>query len=343
MPPQRKRKAPARFSDNAGQNRPRRPPHQPPVESPSLLGDPSDTPLQASVQRQMMRDIMSEMVPTVTKAVVDTLIEMKVVDPMSHASPSDPAIPLQENLNGAMYPDQRPQEHPVTATRPGNDPFSHSPPSFLLGIDSKLKGRIWANEYIDLASLLAEETESNDSFRLVESTNGTVALQKMPQHKSIISLNQWNTAFHKYISILTESQPLLIPSLMQYMEHIRRLAQRAGDQAAFYYDRTFRKLRQCDPSLSFAELHASTYTEAICMGLSNRLSTRPFRSTKQTTASSKPCFNYNNKGTCSRQQCNYQHACQKCFGPHPKKVCPLPKTDTPSNPSHSIKTVISKK
>ena len=130
---------------------------------------------------------------------------------------------------------------------------------------------------------------------------------------------------------------------MQYMEHIRRLAQRAGDQAAFYYYRTFRKLRQCEPSLSFAELHACTYTESICMGLSDRLSSRSFRSTKQ-TSSSKPCFNFNNKGTCSRHQCNYQHACEKCFGPHPKKVCPLPKNDTSSKQSsNSVKPITSKK
>jgi hypothetical protein len=161
-------------------------------------------------------------------------------------------------VNGAMHPEQQPQEHLVTATRPVKDSLS--------------------DEYKDLASK-AEETESNDSFRLMESTNGTVALQKLPQHKHIVSLKKWNTAFNKYISILTESQPLLVPSLMQYMEHIRRLAQRAGDQTAF--DRTFRKLGQCEPSLSFVKLHASTYTESICMGLSDRLSSRPFLSTKQ--------------------------------------------------------------
>ena len=104
-------------------------------------------------------------------------------------------------------PRQPPHQPPVEASSPhGNT--SNNPLGNGANRHKSCGRHVYSNENIDLASLLAEETDSNDSFRLVESTNGTVALQKLPQHKCIVSLNQWNTAFHKYISILTESQPL---------------------------------------------------------------------------------------------------------------------------------------
>ncbi|XP_053394836.1 uncharacterized protein LOC128555703 [Mercenaria mercenaria] len=204
-------------------------------------------------------------------------------------------------------------------------------------IDHKTKGKIWANEYVDLSSLLQSNmghTEEKEAFRFVESTSGLVTLRREKAPRQITSLPQWFTAFHTFVAVYAEKFPETTPALMQYMETIRKLGQRAGDDAALQYDRTFRRLRQDNPSLAFESLHTDTYTDALAMGISRQSAQRirlghAFRQSK----SPNPCYSFNNNnGKCTRKQRPYKHVCQHCSGPHSKKSCSRNQGQQKANP-----------
>jgi hypothetical protein len=110
---------------------------------------------------------------------------------------------------------------------------------------------------------------------------------------------------------------------MQYTETIRKLGQRAGDEVALFYDRTFRRLRQTDPT-QFSSLHTDTYTEALAMGLTQQnksFSLKPFQAfgSQGSSQAILPSYSLNNiNGKCTRNKCPNKHFCKRCFGPHLK-------------------------
>ena len=75
--------------------------------------------------------------------------------------------------------------------------------------------------------------------------------------------------------------------------------------------------------LSVSRKSISTYTEAICMSMSSKLSSHSFRSYKAKTW---PKAYKSINGHCNRKHCSFQHVCQKCSETHPKILCPSVKT-----------------
>lgn len=104
--------------------------------------------------------------------------------------------------------------------------------------------------------------------------------------------------------------PETTPAFMQYIETIRKLGQRAGDEAALFYDFSFRfAVVSWSLNCHLAYLR-DFYKEILAMGLSTRhkqftpKSCRTFRSTSKTASNTLalPCYSFNNtNGKCIRQ------------------------------------------
>ena len=193
-----------------------------------------------------------------------------------------------------------------------------------LGIDSKIKAKIWADQFIEFRTLLKEQTAkfetSDNATRMIfeEDENGIFKLQKS-KTISMTTLDRWFEAFFIFVSIYTEKKPDAAPDLMKYGNTIRKLNKRAGLEAAMFYDRQFRLIKEdLGQGLSFGVTHFEIYHEALAMGLGKVSKALPFQAKRSKVQ--KTCFAFNS-GSCFRKQCTYKHVCQKCGGQHTKIQC----------------------
>lgn len=202
-----------------------------------------------------------------------------------------------------------------------------------LGVDPKIKAKIWAHEYIDLGCLVSKKS-LKPRFQPVESVDGNMMWEKqqVPNFR-FESIAHWLTAFHVFVGIYTERYPHETGALMKYANTIQTLARRSCEVAAFIYDRTFREWREHDfRYLPWDQVNNELYSDAMALGLkikfdqlkNQSLKKSPFLQTGAPEESSrKYCFSYNNKyGSCTRgSTCKYPHICGKCGGDHPRKFC----------------------
>ena len=114
-------------------------------------------------------------------------------------------------------------------------------------ISEKIQSKIWANEYIDLGTLLHRTSPSDYKYNFVVQTTQSndrpvISLEPAQKAKRIIAIDQWITAFQTFVAIYTVRFPKDAPALMKYSETVRDLA--AKNAHWRYYDENSRFLRQ---------------------------------------------------------------------------------------------------
>lgn len=92
--------------------------------------------------------------------------------------------------------------------------------SLAARVNSKTKAKIWAQEYMDLGSLLSIAPNTNSySLSLKLTNNNSSATSKLclePNDKSrcIFNINQWLTTFNIFVSVYTERFNQVAPKLI---------------------------------------------------------------------------------------------------------------------------------
>ena len=117
-------------------------------------------------------------------------------------------------------------------------------------VGSKIKAKIWANEYVEFGALLAS-TPQVDKYAL--SMTPSTAPSKQPRltlepyhaTKKVSNIQQWVSAFNIFVSVYTERYQSETPQLMKYCEVVRDISLSNGDW--LWYDEQFRYLRQSAP------------------------------------------------------------------------------------------------
>ena len=203
-------------------------------------------------------------------------------------------------------------------------------------VNSKLKAKIWANEFIDFGALLSV-APPREKFTLSMTSTGSFPgqphLTLEPSHnpKKETNIQQWLTAFNTFVSIYSEKAAGDAPKLMKYCEVVRDLCNKSGDW--IFYDEQFRYLRQSAPeSYPWDQIHWELWLRAMTN----------FRGKPQLPASTDkatPRARYRSptvhfpKGTCwtfhaGRQcrGCQYEHVCFKCGAKHPASQCQVSST-----------------
>lgn len=257
-------------------------------------------------------DLVRELVPAVTAGVLSALKDMGVI----------PSPPTPEAATGRSDPPATSPTSPVVVDDQIPGPSSANPillpKSLSLGIDDKIKGKVWANTFVEFSVFTNSTNEHDDKLELVKNKEGLFCVRQ-GEPKKLKTLDQWFRAFHIYASIYLQRFPEEGAALMKYADTVQKLAKRAGDGPAMFYDRQFRLLRMSHGNqLPFDCTHSETYNDALAMGLCNKSHTA--KSPQSGPKTTKPCFDYNLQ-TCFRRQCPFSHHCQICGGTHPKRLC----------------------
>ncbi|XP_061187484.1 uncharacterized protein LOC133195612 [Saccostrea echinata] len=195
-------------------------------------------------------------------------------------------------------------------------------------VSSKLKLKIWNNEFVDLKLLLPNSNEEPLSIMVKA---GKIELQQTSSNKNPITIHQWTDAFLIFSTIYLQKFPQEASNLLKYMFTIRDISKLHGEQAWRTYDESFRKIRETS-LLPWEKVVTELRLKAASVGIRspNKLQgssgkRQPFRP--------KYCFAYNKGQKCNSHPCRFSHTCQDCHGPHPRVQC----TGIRSNSSSSIR------
>jgi hypothetical protein len=183
-------------------------------------------------------------------------------------------------------------------------------------VSSKIKLKIWNNEFVDLKLLLPNSHEEPLSIMVKA---GKIELQQTSSNKNPISIHQWTDAFLIFSSIYLQKFPQEAGNLLKYMFTVRDINKLHGDQAWRIYDESFRKIRETSV-LPWERVVAELRLKAASMGFKspnkfqgNNGKRQPFRP--------KFCYAFNKGQHCNSYQCKFSHTCQDCNGPHPRIRC----------------------
>ncbi|XP_078248434.1 uncharacterized protein LOC140705804 [Pogona vitticeps] len=190
-----------------------------------------------------------------------------------------------------------------------------------------VKEKIWTGQYIDFYELLNRQIEVRDIDKDDEKIK-----EKHRRKRPDRDWNNWVTGFTIYSGVLVKAQPWKASALFQYFDIIRRAQAEFEGLAWLRYDEAFRMRSAIRPEMRWDETHPGLWlqhmTPAKC-NLGDRFDCGHLniQSTETTDAQQRegqprwPCYEFNNKGTCVRSPCRFNHVCIACGGKHPKINC----------------------
>ena len=317
------------------------------VREPVSVASTSAAP-DAGISPQLLQQIVSTVTAEVTRRLTphheaelsDAVVEAPVVAMVATTSTEQPAIVpgiVEEALQSV---------HSAVAGEPSSYSAMPSQPyeSIHLPLDSrittKLKNKIWNDEYIAFGSLLSNPGAVDTKFQLSVMTSNDglhPSLSFEPVHKpqKVAHIATWMSAFRIFVGVYTQKYPHESPALMKYGDIVQDLADRGHNWR--FYDENFRFLRQKERSaVPWANVHwelwlRSQYPTNRSVGPGQRAVANttklPFLSIPRGH-----CFRFHKGEECSG--CEFKHSCFKCAGSHPAIRCNfrgLPKRDQNRN------------
>jgi len=329
--PARTRQVPARYQD---QTEPKEQAESEASEEDTDCGDEAEHGLAAQL--------------AATNARLDSLtrlIEQSAAGPSAQVHPVGPSLPPSQAIMGGAL------DSLIEAGSNRGEPYNQDMSAYLtLGstLDTKIKAKIWARQYVDLGTL-SPPTNEHVSF----SFNAKEGALTLAPTKSNTSLNifSWLRLFSTYAAVYLERYPEEAPNMFSYMVNILDLQKKYPGAAWCNYDIRFRQLKShCEINRAHNSLPWQVTNYQLVLDVlhtDNPLVARPVHGRRDTTQKPFPaaapsgtttatgfCYQFNQPKGCQRQQCRYRHDCQVCGKRgHPAVRCVSAKRDS-TNSTH---------
>ena len=136
----------------------------------------------------------------------------------------------------------------------------------------RLKERIWAGQFVDLALLLPGNVSLEDD---------EVDAKKAKDKKIMpLTMPQLVSAFHVLIAIRTERHPHDAPGMLKHLDTVQEIHKMFGAEAAVFYDHNVRLAQHHNLSLQWGHLNMELYMQATAIGLKSAHQSRASFQTK---------------------------------------------------------------
>jgi hypothetical protein len=204
-------------------------------------------------------------------------------------------------------------------------------------ISQNLKEKIWNREYIDLALLLYQnvisQVDNPENVVGYNNESGSLVVQpnKQSKVKSIQNIEAWTDEFINYLKQFLQRCPNSALELIIYMSTIR--GTNVQFDKIYRYDQQFRLRMANNPTRSWASIDGILWFTIIVNGSSLNTTNTHIQ------VSYRPCWDYNFKGLCIRQLCNYKHVCLKCGLAYPVAYCTRVVNQSYANTPSSVRAV----
>ena len=194
-------------------------------------------------------------------------------------------------------------------------------------VPHKLRVKIWADEFVDMYSLLPEVALMPQEMTLTVRPGGDNAGPSVcvaPKPKADLqTFYSWSKAFDIFCSVylIKPANNLIATKLFQYRHLIRNLMERGGDWRG--YDESFRTMRTVE-GWNWDEMHSQLWLMAAQRPVPKVAPQvkAPFLARGASTrVVPGHCTKYNTQGSCSFNPCKFRHQCSLCGGGHPAVKC----------------------
>ena len=130
-------------------------------------------------------------------------------------------------------------------------------------------------------------------------------------------IEQWTTALTTYVSLFTHKYPVRAQEFLQYLSLIRYAARAHKGLGWATYDHKFRQKASLNKALVWSQIDQHLWRTIFTVSpLALKEEYPLFKDRPQSNASKGGvrdiCHQYNRVGVCSRDQCEYQHICNRC-------------------------------
>ena len=199
----------------------------------------------------------------------------------------------------------------------------------LITVSSDLRDKILGGKFVDLSLLLAksfQEKPEEKSVILVQDKKGRLVSKDERQSQPVLSISQWTSAFHVYMSVYLEGHPEALQGMLAYAELIRGAARDHEGRGWAKYDQRFRSHREADPTRPWgmidSQLWLTLFTKPAHQS-AGAGTTQQTRSDDQRKPNlDNACYFYNKPKGCMRPSCPYKHSCARCSSSdHPISAC----------------------
>ena len=201
----------------------------------------------------------AEIVAIVTREVLKHLRKERVVAPLPVAVPAVPVpvLPVEipvvpqpqpaEQMDGGVAGaiNSLLQDDVGEALLPKTLPL-HST-ALCADLSDRIKGKMWANEYVDFYDLIHNVQPQQLS---VSTGSSHQVISMMPQpgkRRQISTIDQWTSAFLVFGAVYTQRFPQSAPGMFKYCEAVQDIARTGLMFAWRQYDEQFRNFRHSDP------------------------------------------------------------------------------------------------
>ncbi|CAG2229024.1 unnamed protein product [Mytilus edulis] len=185
-------------------------------------------------------------------------------------------------------------------------------------ITDKIKQQIWAGQYINFHSLL-ENDETKYRLQLVHGADNPELSITEERNKKTLTLNQWLSAWNKFISIICTKTPELGSVIPHHMELIMEMSREGGNWQ--FYDIEFRKLIERGEAMG--STHLELYLRAKLQG--KVITGNDNNKSGNTRWPSGVCFSFHKGLGCKfGDKCKFQHRCFNCGFNHSFSTCRKP-------------------
>ena len=188
-------------------------------------------------------------------------------------------------------------------------------------VNSIIKNKIWANEFVELGTLLSSNDKSQAKQLIVENNK----LAFVDNSKHIKTIDQWVPAFTVFITIYCEKYSGSYKDLLKYMDIVRDMARRRGNW--YQYDVDFRKSK-CQLNVTWGNMHHQLWLSHMVPD-ENRASANTMAKVTSTfshASMSVPriptgyCVKFHTGNNC-KLPCRYNHRCFVCNLLHSVTQC----------------------
>ena len=190
-------------------------------------------------------------------------------------------------------------------------------------VPPKVRDKIWAREYVDLAALLLDD-EQEMELRICNRQDKP-SFKMVPRHKQdITNIGLWHKAFRRYATVYLRKYPYEHWGIMTYIDTIAELADDGVDWVA--YDKRFRKNHAIGRE-AYGNVNVPMYIQAAksCFRRNASKGADSDKDNRRRGRQGKPqhpggyCFTYHDGNRC--RGCDYKHECYRCEGSHPASKC----------------------
>ncbi|CAI5774930.1 Hypothetical predicted protein [Podarcis lilfordi] len=197
--------------------------------------------------------------------------------------------------------------------RASNFKTTDQPPGIQL--KKNIRNRILNGEFVDLFALLSPAYSCSSKFK---------PESRRKKEKAVDidrTFDNWLAAFASYVGLVAAAYPDRAWHLANYLGIILKAKKMAGDSAALAYDELFRERTAEEPTTRWDIKDNDLWSEVVAPNFKKRAfgekSGKPPSKVQRVAIST--CWEFN--GLCSRDRCRFDHACERCGGPHSRTKC----------------------